>query len=98
MVLFFFGFGALTVNTVAGILPGASLLVALLTYTLQVVLLGLVFLVLTGSGATDGPIDRTWLGLTAIVASLAWVLMQTLGSVRARQPLYDIPRGSGHPA
>ncbi len=91
MVLVFFGFGALTVNSVASILPAASLLVALLTYTLQVVLLGLVFLTLTGSGATESDIDRTWLGLTAIAASLTWILMQTVGAVRARQPLYDIP-------
>ena len=43
MVLVFFGFGALTVNAVASVSPAASLLVALLTYTLEVVAVGVVF-------------------------------------------------------
>ena len=46
MVLVFFGFGAMTVNAVAAVSPAASLLVALLTYVLQVVAVGMVFLAL----------------------------------------------------
>src|SRR5262245_53436755 len=61
LVLFFFGFGALTVNVVAGLFPAASLLVAVLTYTLEVVLLGLVFSALTSSGATEKDVDAKWL-------------------------------------
>ena len=46
-----FGFGSFVVNTVAALMPTAALLVALLTYTLQVVAMGLVFVALSGSGA-----------------------------------------------
>jgi len=45
IVLVFFGTGAVVVNAVAAVSPAASLLVALLTYTLEV---ALVALALTG--------------------------------------------------
>ena len=51
MVAVFFGSGALVLDLVAGIAPSASLMVALLTYTLKVVLIGLVFVGLDESGA-----------------------------------------------
>ena len=62
MVLVFFGTGAVVVNAVASVSPSASMLVALLTYTLQVVLVGVVFAALDRSGALDGTVDRTWAG------------------------------------
>ena len=43
LVVAVFGFGTFTVNAVAALLPAASLLVALLTYTLQVVAMALAF-------------------------------------------------------
>jgi ATP synthase protein I len=98
MVLVFFLFGAVTVNVVAARMPSASLLVALLTYTLEVVALALVFIGLTRSGATDSAIDRDWLGLTAIAGTLAWTAAQTIGAVRVRRPLYDVelPEPAAH--
>ena len=62
MVLVFFGTGAVVVNAVATVSPVASLMVAMLTYTLEVVLVALVFAALDGSGALDGAVDRTWAG------------------------------------
>lgn len=94
LVLGTFGFGALTVNAVASVMPTASLLVALLTYTLQIAVLGLVFWALTTSGATEESIDGTWLGGTAVSATVAWLIGQITGAVRARQPIYDLD-GSG---
>jgi ATP synthase protein I len=91
MVLVFFAFGAVTVNAVASVMPAASLLVALLTYTLEVVALALVFVGLSSSGLLDDEVDRTWLGLTAIASTLAWTTAQIIGAVRARQPAYDLP-------
>jgi ATP synthase protein I len=91
LVLFFFGFGALTVNFVAGRLPSAALLVAVLTYTLQVVLLAVVFVALTSSGATDNDVDPNWLGLTVIACTLTWIGAQIVGATRARIPAYDLP-------
>lgn len=91
MVLVFFGAGAVVVNAVASVSPAASLLVALLTYTLQVVLVGLVFAALNGSGLLDSTVDRTWAGGTVVAATLVWLVAQIFSATRSRQPLYDLP-------
>ncbi len=95
MVLVFFGTGAVVVNAVASVSPTASLLVALLTYTLQVVLVGLVFAALNGSGLLDSTVDRTWAGAAVIAATLVWLVAQIVSATRSRQPLYDLPE---HPS
>ena len=91
MVAVFFGSGALVLDLVAGIAPSASLMVALLTYTLKVVLIGLVFVGLDESGALKSAVDAQWVGGTVIVATFGWLLAQVRASVRARVPLYDLP-------
>ena len=91
MVLVFFGLGALVVNAVASVSPALSLLVALLTYLLQIVLVGLVFVALTQSGALDETVHREWLGGSVIAATLAWMAAQVISATRSRQPLYDLP-------
>ncbi len=90
LVLLVFGGGALMVDLVAGVLPTASLLIALLTYTLQVVLMGLVFLVLTRSGALDDTLDRAWLGGAVIVGTFAWLACQVTLATRARIPAFAV--------
>ncbi|MGI8901058.1 MAG: hypothetical protein ACR2HA_09035 [Nocardioides sp.] len=95
MVAFFFASGALVLDLVAGIAPSASLLVALLTYTLQVVLVGLVFVGLQRSGALESAVDADWLGGTVIVTTSGWLLAQVRASVRTRVPLYDLPPADG---
>ena len=92
MVLVFFGFSALVVNVVASVSPSASLLVALLTYTLQVVLVGLVFVALRRSGDLGTTVDGNWVGGVVIAATVVWLTAQVVCVVRARQPLYDLPR------
>jgi ATP synthase protein I len=89
--------GSLLVNAVAGLMPSASLLVALLTYTLQVLLLGLVFVGLTSSGATDGALDPRWLGGTVVAATLAWTVWLVVREVRTRRPVYDVAVPDGVP-
>jgi ATP synthase protein I len=91
MVLLFFGVGAVVVNAVATVSPAASLLVALLTYTLQVVLVGLVFAVLSGSDGREGAVDTDWVGGSIIVATLVWLVAQIVSATRSRQLLYDLP-------
>ncbi|MFT4011565.1 MAG: hypothetical protein QM655_16130 [Nocardioidaceae bacterium] len=87
LVVGLLGFTTFSVNVVASQRPGASLLVALLTYGLVVMLLAAVF-----AGLHDASsIDTTWLGGTIIVLVLTWTFVQVLASVRARQPLYDLP-------
>ncbi len=90
MVLCFFGLGALAVNVVATHLPAAALVVAVLTYTLEVILLALVFVALTESGATDRDVDPVWLGLTVIAGTLVWTFAQIFGATRARLPIFDL--------
>jgi ATP synthase protein I len=73
MVAGFFLFGTLSASLAAAYAPRLALFVALLTYTLQVVLLGLVLVALTRSGATAGSIDVRWLAGVVIAGTLAWM-------------------------
>ncbi len=91
MVCVFFGFGAVVLGVVAAVTPAASLLVALLTYTLQVVLMGMVFVVLARSGALGTTVDAGWLAGTVIGGTLLWLGAQIYAHAHARQPLYDLP-------
>ena len=88
-----FGFGSFVVDTVATLMPTAALLVALLTYTLQVVAMGLVFVALSRSGLLDAALDREWLAGTVIAGTLVWVVSQIVVTMRARIPIYDLPEG-----
>ena len=96
MVCVFFAAGAFVLDVVATLAPAASMLVALLTYTLQVVLVGLVFVALTRSDLLEGTIDPRWLGGTVIVGTLAWLAAQVVASTRTRIPVYElgVPKGS----
>ncbi len=83
--------GAGSLRAAAAAPPVLTLMIALLTYALQVVLLGLAFVALRRSGALDGPLDRRWLGGTVIAGTVVasglvvWVALH----VRPRsQPPY----------
>jgi ATP synthase protein I len=91
MVCLFFGAGTLVVDAVSALAPVASLLVALLTYTLQVLAFAVMFLALTRSGALGSFLAPRWLAGTVIACTLVWLTAQTVGSLRMRQPLYDLP-------
>ncbi len=90
MVCLFFGVGAVVLDAVATLAPAASLLVALLTYTLQVVLVGAVFVGLRRSGLLEAAIDPRWLGGTVIAATLTWLTVQVVASLRTRIPVYEL--------
>ncbi len=91
MVCLFFALGAAVLIVATRLAPAVSLLVALLTYTLKVALIGLVFLALASSGAQDGSVDGRWLGGTVIACTLAWMTTQIVFTMRARQLAYDLP-------
>lgn len=84
------GTGSLLVNAVAGLLPAASLMFALLTYTLQLLLVLVVFAGLERSGLLGSSLHRGWLGGAAIGATLAWLATQVLFTTRSRIPVYDL--------
>lgn len=91
MVVAVLGLGSMAVNVIAGAMPSAALIVALLTYTLQVVLMGLLFVVLAESGALDAALDAEWLAGTVIVGTLLWLAVQIVLTARLRIPVYDLP-------
>lgn len=87
-------FGSTTLNAVAGVMPGMSLAVALMTYTLQVVVTIALLLGLTRSGALDGDLERRWVGVAMIVAVIVWMVAHVVAVVTARLPVYDLDRRS----
>jgi ATP synthase protein I len=84
-------FGSVAVDVVATVLPAASLLFAMLTYTLQVVLMALVFVALTRSGVLDDTLDREWFAGAIIAGTLCWLVAQIALATRVRIPVYDLP-------
>jgi ATP synthase protein I len=90
VVVAVFALGAGVVHVAAGLVPAASLLVALLTYTLQVLLLAVVFLAIERSGLADDALDRRWLSGAVIVGTLAWIVTQIVLATRLRLPAYDL--------
>ena len=86
-----FAGGAAAVNTVAGLMPAAALMVAMLTYFLQVLLVLVTMGALADSGALDDPLDRGWVSGAVIGATLIWMAGQVAVTTRARIPVYDLP-------
>lgn len=90
VVVLVFAGGAFLVNLVAGVSPSASLLIALLTYTLQVVLTFMIFLAIFGSGLVDDVLDGRWLAGAVIVGTVGWMVSQIVLTTRVRLPAYDL--------
>ncbi|WP_182523836.1 hypothetical protein [Nocardioides dongkuii] len=88
-------FGAATVHVVAGLLPSASLLVALMTYALQLLLVLVVLAALDDSAVMGETLSREWLAGSLIVSVLAWVVAQVVMATRVRIPTYDDPSTTG---
>lgn len=89
IALLVFSFGAFAVDAVARLMPVASLLVALLTYTVQVLLMLVVFVALNRAGVLDNTLERGWLGGAIIAAVLTWTFTQLFASTKARIPAFD---------
>lgn len=91
LVAVVFAFGAVVVGAVARVAPATSLLVALLTYTLQVVLVGVFYVVVRAEGLLEGTLDAQWLSGTVIAGTLAWTATQIVLVTRSRQLAYELP-------
>jgi ATP synthase protein I len=74
LVAAFFLFGMVNTALAAAFAPRAALVVALLTYTAQVVALGLVLVAVTRSGLAPDDLDVRWLGGTVIAGALGWTV------------------------
>lgn len=87
----FFTLGSLSTSLAAAYAPALSLVVALVTYALQVVLLAVVFLELTATPAARAAVDVDWAAGAVIAGTLLWTLSLVVAAVRTRQPLYELP-------
>ena len=84
-----FWFGTFAVDAVARLMPAASLMFALVTYTFQVAVLALVFVALTRSGLLDAELDRDWLGGAIVLSAIVWMVVQVRLATTARIPAYE---------
>lgn len=84
-----FAFGSFAVEAVARLMPAASLLFAMVTYTFQVAAMALVFVALNTSGLLDDEIDSTWVGIAIIVGAFVWMTVQILLATTARIPAFE---------
>jgi hypothetical protein len=94
LVVFVLGIGL--VNVTARVLPAASLLVALLTYTLQLLVLALAVVALDRSGAAGEDLSRGWFAAGVIAVTVLWLVGQVLAATRQRIPVFDVVPGD-HP-
>lgn len=90
LVVSFFTFGAFSVNLVATVAPRASMLFALMTYTLQVLLLAVVLIAANRSDLAPATLDPRWLAGTVIVGTLVWMAALLTGALRSG-PSLDRP-------
>lgn len=79
--------GLFSVHVVSHVMPGAALMFALFTYGLQLAVMTLALVALSGS---DLDFHHGWFVAGVIVAVGGWVVTQLVLSVRARIPAYDV--------
>jgi ATP synthase protein I len=92
----FYVFGTVTVSLVAAYAPRASLLVALLTYVLQVGVLALVLAEVQRAAARGGAgpaVDVAWAGGAVVVATVVWLVLLVVRALRSVPPVSE--RGAG---
>lgn len=97
LVLAVFVTGSAIVQAVTHHAAAASLLVALLTYTLQVVAMAVFFAVVSRSGLLEQAVDRQWLAATVVIGAVLWVGLQVVATLRRRIPTYDLPPSAAAP-
>lgn len=88
--------GIAVVQAAAKALPAASLLVALLTYTLQLLVLALVVVALERSGLADEALSRGWFAAAVIAVTCVWLAGQVVATTRQRIPAFEASAGP-HP-
>jgi ATP synthase protein I len=80
----------LVVESATRMAPQTAIVVALMTYTLQVALVAAVFALLTSSGALGATLSGGWVAGGVVVATVTWTSAQLVASAKARVPAYDI--------
>ena len=85
------GFGSYVVHVASRAVPGLSLLVALMTYALQLALMIAFFLVLSRSAESSESVRSPWLVAGVVVAVLGWTTTQIRLAGKMRTLAYDLP-------
>lgn len=91
IALAIFGLGTAVVHAVAGLMPAASLMVALLTYTLQLTLMAVLVIGLDRSGTLGETLARGWFAAAILATTFAWLTTQIWQATHLRLPAYDLP-------
>ena len=86
-----FAFGSFAVEAVSRLMPAASLLFAMVTYTFQVAAMALLFVALNTSGLLADEIDSTRVGVAIILGAFVWMAVQILLATTARIPAFETP-------
>lgn len=95
LTLLVFGFGLAIVSTVARLVPSASLLVALMTYALQLLVLALVVAAIGRADVGPDALRPSWFAAGVIAVTLLWLAGQVLSATRQRIPVYELPAEAG---
>lgn len=91
LTLAVFALGVAVVTVVARLMPSASLLVALMTYALQLLVLALCIAAIERAGVSDADLSRGWFAAAVIAVTLLWVTGQLVAATRQRIPVYELP-------
>jgi ATP synthase protein I len=68
---------------VATVAPRASMMFALMTYTLQVLLLAMVLVAVSRSDLAPDTLDLRWLAGSVIAGTLVWMAALLVGALRS---------------
>lgn len=99
LTLAVFALGVAVVTVVARVMPSASLLVALMTYALQLLVLALCIAAIERAGVGGEDLSRGWFAAAVIAVTLSWVTGQLVTATRQRIPAWDLPSDTaGDPA
>jgi hypothetical protein len=97
LTLAVFALGVGLVDVAARLLPAASLMVALLTYTLQLLVLAIAVVVLDRSGLAGDEVSRGWFAAGVIAVTVLWLLGQVVAATRQRIPAFEEPLAAPSP-
>jgi ATP synthase protein I len=86
-----FGWGTGVVSAVSRVMPSASLLIALLTFALQLMVMGVATKVVVDASDGGAYFSHAWLAAGVVLGALAFIVAQVWCTVRQRTLAYELP-------
>lgn len=93
LVVMFLGLGQLTLQLASVVNPSFQLVIAVLTYALQVVALLAVYAAFQNSAAWTEAISSAAVGVTIMVCAVVWSAGRVVAASKERAPLFDTEVG-----